>query len=59
MYAPYPQAARQYLERIHRRGCIVSYPDEASLFLVPIDLAQMHGCLWEPQVRYRRVLAST
>ena len=43
------EAARVFLERLHRRGGLVSNPEAASLFLVPVQLTQKSGNLWEPQ----------
>ena len=40
------EAARLFLERLHRRREIVASPEDATLFYVPVLFTQMHGCLW-------------
>ena len=49
------EANRLFLERLHRHAHLVSRPEGAALFYVPVLFAQMHGCLWESQ-RYLNAL---
>ena len=52
------EAERVFLERLHRRGDVISDPEEAALFVVPLLLTQKAGNLWPPQAYLASVVES-